>query len=111
MQPRGGLVKHEQGAAFGSGLAAGGRSLGGFGQKPGQLEALRLAARERGHRLTKLHVVQPHIQNGLQRPDDIAVTGKKESRLADGQVKDVGDVEGSCDRAAENGVRAQCRSR
>ena len=44
VQAGGGLVKHEQGATLGGGLAALGGAFGGLGQKTGQLQALGLAA-------------------------------------------------------------------
>jgi hypothetical protein len=44
-----------------------------LGQEAGQLQALRLAAAERGHRLAQAHVVQAHVDDGLQPRDHLAV--------------------------------------
>ena len=93
MQAGGGLIEHEQGAAFGHCLAAGRAAFGRFGQEAGEFEALRLATAERGHRLAQLHVIQTHIHDRLERTNDVAVGCKKRSGFADGQVQDVGDVE------------------
>jgi len=51
---------------------------------------LRLAARERGHRLTEPHIFQADIDDGLQRADDLAVAGKALRGLAHGEVQHVG---------------------
>ncbi len=47
--------------------------LGGLGQKTRQLQALRLATTERGHRLAQLHVFQTHIHDRLQSRHHLAV--------------------------------------
>jgi len=51
------LVKHEQGAAPANAAAA--LLLFAASQETRQLEALRLATAERGHRLAQLHVIRP----------------------------------------------------
>ena len=53
-------------------------SLRGLGQETGQLEPLRLAARQRGHRLAQLDVLQADIDDRLQGADHVAV-GRKQS--------------------------------
>ena len=93
MQAGGGFIEHEQSAAPGDGLTARARAFGSVGQKPSQLETLRLAAAERGHRLAQLHVFQTYINNGLQPPYYLAIMFKKDSGFADGQVQHVGDVD------------------
>jgi hypothetical protein len=60
-------------------LAAGAAVARRLGQETGQLEPLRLAARQRGHRLAELDVFQPHIDDGLQGADHLAVVGKQHS--------------------------------
>jgi hypothetical protein len=77
VQAGGGLVKQEQRALAWPRLAAAGGGLGGAGQKARELEALRLAARQRGHGLAQLHVFQPHVHDGLQRADHVAVVRKQ----------------------------------
>jgi hypothetical protein len=52
----------------------------GLGQETGELEPLRLAARQGGHRLAELDVFQPHIHDRLQRADHLAVVGKQHMR-------------------------------
>ena len=94
VQPGGGLVEHEQTAALRQGLAAGAVAARRLGQKTGQLEALRLAARERGHGLAELDVLQPDIDDGLQHAHHLAVVGKTLHRLAHREVKHVGHVHG-----------------
>ena len=61
VQPRGGLVEHEQG------LAATGFARARLREVAGQFEALRLTAGERGHGLPEREVLEPHVAQGLQR--------------------------------------------
>ena len=103
VQARGGLVKHEQRAALGRGLAAGRAAFGRLGQKACQLEALSLAAAERRHGLTQFHVVQAHIHDGLQGADHIAVVLEQLGGFADREIQDICHVQG-----ARNGVSAPC---
>ena len=93
VQPGGGLVEHEQHAFAGQRLAAGGAALGGIGQETSQFEALRFAAAQGGHRLTELHVIQTHVDDGLQGADHVAVVSEQIGGFADGEVQDIGDVE------------------
>ena len=60
------------------------RRLAGVSQEARQLEPLRLAARKRWHRLTKLDVLQPHIHDGLQGAYHLAVVRKQLHRFAHG---------------------------
>jgi hypothetical protein len=46
-------------------------------RKAGQLQPLRLAARQGGHRLAELDVFQPDIDDRLQGADHLAVVGKQ----------------------------------
>ena len=96
MQTGGGFVEHEQGTAPRQRLAAGAGIPGGLGQKARELEALRLAARERRHRLPQLDVFESDIDDRLQRANDFAVSGEKGAGLADGEVQHVGNVELLC---------------
>ena len=56
--------------------AAGGFALRRFGEEAGQLQALRLAARQRRHRLAELHVFEPDIDDRLQHAQHFAVVAK-----------------------------------
>ena len=73
-------------------LPAGRGALRGLRQEARELEALRFAARQRGHRLAELHVFQPDVDDGLQRADHVAVVGEQRRRFAHGEVQHVGDV-------------------
>jgi hypothetical protein len=53
VQAGGGLVEQEQRALARRGWRLALAALGGLGQEAGQLQALRLAARQRGHRLAQ----------------------------------------------------------
>ena len=114
------LIEHKQRAAFGQGLAArrgaagrraaprpasplGGQrttrsgehggTFRGFGQKAGEFEALRLAARERGHGLAELDVFEADIDDGLQRSDHLAVGSEQSCGFAHGQVQHIGHIQ------------------
>ena len=100
VQASGWLIQHEQRPAPGCGLAAAGAAgaagaaaFGGFGQKPGQLEPLRLAAGECWHRLAQLDVLQAHIHDGLQHANHIALGAEPVGGLADGQVQHIGHIQ------------------
>ena len=73
VQARGGLVEHEERTFARQRLLAGRGRLGRFGQEACELQALGLAATERGHGLAQLHILQTHIDDGLQHADDFAV--------------------------------------
>ncbi len=90
VQPGRRLVEQEQRAAPGRRLA---RAGGGIGQETGQLEALRLAARQRGHRLAEPHVVEADVDDGLQPRDHLAVVLEPVRGLGHGQVQHVGDAQ------------------
>ena len=93
VQTGGGFVKQEQHAFAGRGLLAARRGLGRIGQITRQLQALRLATAQGGHRLTQAHIVQAHVHDGLQGADDLAVMGKHLHRFADSQGQDIGHVQ------------------
>jgi len=59
----------------------------------GQLQALRLPARQRWHRLPQLHVVQPHIGQRLQRTHHVHVLREQAHGFGHGQLQHVGDAE------------------
>ena len=92
VQASGGLIEQEQRALARGRLTAGSGVLRGIGQEAGELEALRLAARQRGHGLAELDVIQPHIDDGLQRADHLAVVREQLRRLGHGEVQHVGHV-------------------
>ena len=93
VQAGGRLIQHEQRAAPRRGLAAGAAAFRGLGQETGQLEALRLAARQRGHGLAQLHVFQAHIHNRLQHADHVTVGAEQVGGFADRQVQHIGHVQ------------------
>ena len=95
VQAGGGFVQHEQRTTPRHGLAAGAAALGSLGQKTGQLEALRLATRKRGHGLPQLHVFQTHIDNRLQHADHIAVGAEQIGGLTHRQVQHIGHIQGT----------------
>ena len=90
VQPGGGLVEQEQRALLGHAL--GGRS-GGFGQEARELQALGLAAGQRGHGLAQAHVVQAHVHQRLQPRHHLAVVAEQRGRLADGELQHIGHRE------------------
>ena len=63
VQPRGRLVEQEQLAA----VRGAGEHRGGLRQVAGELQALRLAAGERRHRLAELHVLKADVRKRRQR--------------------------------------------
>ena len=90
VQAGGGLIEQEQPALLGHRLA---RRAGRLGQEAGQLQALRLAAAERGHRLAQAHIVQTHVHDGLQHTHHLAVVAEQLHRFAHGEFQHVGDAE------------------
>ena len=96
VQARCRLIEQEQRALARGGLSAGCCGLGGFGQKAGQLEALRLATAEGGHRLSELHIFQAHVDDGLQGPNHLAVVGEQSGSLTHRQVEDVCHIVKMC---------------
>ena len=107
VQAGGRFVEQEQRALARGRLSAGRRALGGVGQKAGQLQALRFAAAERRYGLAQLDVIEPHVDDGLQRADHLAVLGEQVGGFGDGQVEDVGDVQESLAVDRQMGVRVQ----
>ena len=95
VQAGGRLVEHEQRAARGNGLPAGRGTLGRLRQEASELQPLRLAARQRRHRLAELHVLEADVDNRLQCADHVAVVGEQRGGLADGEFQHVGDVQGA----------------
>ena len=65
----------------------------GIGQKARQLQPLGLTAAQRGHRLAQPHVVQPHVDDGLQPRGDGGVAAEHDHRLGDGQLQHVGHAQ------------------
>ena len=76
VQAGGGLVQHEQCALACQKLLAGTPTFGRLRQKACEFEALCFASRQRRHRLTQLHIFQPHVDDRLQHADHFAVVGK-----------------------------------
>ena len=93
VQTGGGLVEQKQRAFARHRLATGGLAFGGFGQKAREFQALRFAARERGHGLAQTHVLQAHVHDRLQHADDLAVLCKQAGGFAHGQRQHIGHVE------------------
>ena len=65
--------------------------LGCFGQMPGQLEALGLAARERGHRLPEPQVFEADIGQRLQHALDFGVVAEELDRFRHREFEHIGD--------------------
>ena len=93
VQPGGRFVEQEKRALARQVLAAVAGGLGGFGQEAREFEALRFAARERGHGLAQAHVLQAHVNDGLQGADDFSVLREQGRGFADGEFQNVRDVE------------------
>jgi hypothetical protein len=93
MQAGRGLVEQEQRAFLGQRLLGLGLRLGRLGQEACQLQALRLAARQRGHGLAQLHVFQAHIDDGLQRADHVAVLRKQQRGLGHRELQHIGHIQ------------------
>ena len=58
-------------------LARRAAALRRLGEEAGELEALRLAARERRHRLAELHVLEADVDDRLQQAHDLAVVAEQ----------------------------------
>ena len=79
VQAGSGLVEYQQARA---------RVAESIRKVTGQLEALRLATRERGHGLTQSHIAQPHVSQGLQPVEQRRLAGKEHDGLGHGHLKD-----------------------
>ena len=79
------LVEQEQRRAFRL-------ALGRFGEVTGELQALRLAARERRHRLTEPQVVEADRDQRLEAAQHVAVAGEERGGLGHRHVEHVGDA-------------------
>ena len=88
VQAGGRFVEHEELAFFRRRLARAARS---FGQMAGQLQALCLTAGECRHRLPEAHIVQPHIDDGLQAAQHVLVLGEAGHGFTHRQFQHVGD--------------------
>ena len=64
-----------------------------FREEARQLQALRLAARKRRHRLAELHVFQPDVDDRLQHAQHFGILGKQRDGFADRQFEHVGDAQ------------------
>ena len=93
VQAGGGLVEQEQRALARHSLTRFGSCLRRLGQEACQLEALGLTARQGRHGLAQRHVFEPHVHDGLQRADHVAVVGKHRSRLGHGEGQHIGHVQ------------------
>ena len=67
------------------------RACLGVGEVASELQALRLAARERRHRLAELEIVQPDIDQRLQALDHLGMCAKEARGLRNRHVEHVGD--------------------
>ena len=65
----------------------------GLGQRLGELQPLRLAARERRRRLRQREVAEAEVEQRLERGGDAAVIAEEPRHLGGGQVERVGDRE------------------
>ncbi len=74
-------------------LAAERGALRRFGEKAGQLQALRFAARERRHRLAELDVFEADVDDRLQAPHHFAVVAEQRHGFGDGELEHVGDAQ------------------
>ena len=90
VQAGGRLIEHEERALLRHRLAARRAAVRRLGQEASELQPLRLATAERGHRLAELHVLEPHVDDRLQHPQHLAVGGKALHRLAHGEFEHVG---------------------
>ena len=91
VQAGGRLVEQEQRALLRQRAGAGADALRRLGEEAGQLQALRLAARERRHRLAELHVLEADVDDRLQHAHHLAVVGNSCTASADREVEHVGD--------------------
>ena len=81
MQAGGGLVEDVDGVAGGA-----------LGQLAGQLDPLRLAARQRRRRLAEAHVAEADVDERLHVAGDGRLVGEELERLLARQVEHLGDV-------------------
>src|SRR5258706_1944742 len=63
----------------------------GLGQVSGELEPLRFAARERGHGLAELQVIEADIDQRLQALDELRMMTEEAQRLGHGHVERIGN--------------------
>jgi hypothetical protein len=90
VQAGGRLVEEEERAAPGRRLR---RPRGRLRQEAGELQALRLAARQRGHRLPEPQVVESDVDHRLKTPHHVAVVPEQTHRFAHRQLEHVGHGE------------------
>src|SRR6185437_6048675 len=88
MQAGGGLVEEEE-LAFVSGAREHRARLGEMSR---ELQPLRLAARERGHRLPERHVLEANVGERCEAGGDFARVAEEIERLGDGHRQDIGDA-------------------
>src|SRR5690606_8328581 len=96
MQARGGLVEDEERAALprpGEPRAgrAPRRAGGGLGEETCELQALRLASRQRRHGLSEAEVVEAHVDERLQPGPHLAGVAEEGERVAHRQLERLGD--------------------
>src|SRR5579863_3353211 len=58
-----------------------------------ELQSLRLPARERGHRLAELQILQSDVRERREARRYLGAVGKECPRFGDGEVEDVGDAQ------------------
>src|SRR4051794_14418119 len=80
MEARGGLIEDVEGVARGD-----------LGELRRELHPLRLAARQRGRRLSETDVVEAHVAQGSQATVDLGDLLEEVDRLLDRHLEDVGD--------------------
>src|SRR5215470_9114237 len=89
MQPGGRLIEQEELAAMGGAR----EHRGGIRQVAGELQPLRLAARERRHRLAELEVIEPHVGEWREPRRHLRGIGKECARLGDGELEHISDAQ------------------
>ncbi len=89
VQPGGRLVEQEQLAA----VRGAREHRAGLREVAGELQALRLTAGQRGHRLAELQVLEPHVHERTQALGDLGHVGEEGARLGDGELQHLRDAE------------------
>ena len=82
MQASGGFIKQKQRSA---------RAVSGCGQMPRQLQALRFATRQRGHRLPQPQIFEAYFRQRSQRRTDLGFRSEERQCLAHRHIEHVGD--------------------
>ena len=118
VQAGGRFVEQKQRALAGCGVGRGARGLfrraladgiqphGVLGEMPGELEALRLAARQGRHGLTQPQIIEAHFRERRQAQANLGVGGEKCQRFGDREIEHIGDALGRRSRRGTVSPRA-----